>query len=230
MRTKASISQGITPAGGCLFLYNKQDWRKASMMNGVGSTLHILIVDSDTERTNMLIQALEASGYTVAAHTPSQEGLIGQVERVNPDVILIGLDSPGQNTLNQVALISQNRPLPIVMFTHDGRPEIIQAATRAGVSAYVVNGLNSERVRPIIEAALARFREFQALRQELEKTKTSLAERKFVERAKGIIMKQRGCTEAEAYRVLQKMAMDRKKRLVEIAQDVLSVAEVLKKG
>jgi len=178
----------------------------------------------------MLIQALEASGYTVAAHTPSQEGLIRQVERVNPDVILIGLDSPGQDTLNQVASISQNRPLPIVMFTHDGRPEIIQAATRAGVSAYVVNGLNSERVRPIIEAAVARFREFQALRQELEKTKTSLAERKFVERAKGIIMKQRGCTEAEAYRVLQKMAMDRKKRLVEIAQDVLSVAEVLKKG
>ena len=199
-------------------------------MNGVGSTLRILIFDNDTERTNMFMQALEASGYTVVAYTSSREDLIGQVERVNPDVIVIGVDSPGQETLNQVASINQNRPRPIVMFTHDKRSEIIQAATRAGVSAYVVDGLSHERVQPIIEAAVARFREFQALRQELEKTKTSLAERKFVERAKGIIMKRRGCSEAEAYRLLQKMAMDGKKRLADVAQDVLSVAEVLKNG
>ena len=178
----------------------------------------------------MLIQALEASGYTVAAHTSSIEDLLVQVEMAKPDVIIIGVDSPGRNILNGVAKISHFRPLPIVMFTQDNRSETIQAATQAGVSAYVVNGFSREQIRPIIEAAVARFRKFHTLFQELKKTKISLAERKVIERAKGIVMEQRGCTEAQAYRMLQKMAMDRKKRLAEIAQDVLSVAEVLKNG
>ncbi len=176
----------------------------------------------------MLVQALEASEYTVAAHTASVTDLLPRAETVKPDVILIGADVPKQNMLTDVATISQKQSVPIVMFTRDNRSESIHAATQAGVSAYVVNGLSPERIQPIIEAAIARFREFQALAQELEKTKTSLAERKVIERAKGVVMEQRGCTEAEAYRLLQKMAMDQKKRLAEVAQDVLSITEVLK--
>lgn len=197
-------------------------------MSNTTSLSRILIFDDDTERANMLVQALEASEYTVAAHPASVADLLPQAETVKPDVILIGADVPRQNILTDVATISQKRSVPIVIFTRDNRSESIHAATQAGVSAYVVNGLSPERIQPIIEAAIARFREFQALAQELEKTKTSLAERKVIERAKGVVMEQRGCTEAEAYRLLQKMAMDRKKRLAEVAQDVLSITEVLK--
>lgn len=197
-------------------------------MSNTTSLSRILIFDDDTERANLLVQALEASEYAVAAHTASVTDLLPQAETVKPDVILIGADVPKQNMLTDVATISQNQSVPIVMFTRDNRSESIHAATQAGVSAYVVNGLSPERIQPIIEAAIARFREFQALAQELEKTKTSLAERKVIERAKGVVMEQRGCTEAEAYRLLQKMAMDRKKRMAEVAQDVLSITEVLK--
>ena len=197
-------------------------------MSNTTSLSRILIFDDDTERANMLVQALEASEYTVAAHTASVTDLLPRAETVKPDVILIGADVPRQNMLTDVATISQKQSVPIVMFTRDNRSESIHAATQAGVSAYVVNGLSPERIQPIIEAAIARFREFQALAQELEKTKTSLAERKVIERAKGVVMEQRGCTEAEAYRLLQKMAMDRKKRMAEVAQDVLSITEVFK--
>ena len=199
-------------------------------MSDATSLLRILIFDDDTERANMLVQALEASEYTVEVHTASVEDLLSQVEAIKPDVILIGVDAPGPNMLAEVATIKQQQSVPIVMFTRDNRAETIRAATQAGVFAYVVDGLSPERIQPIIEAALARFREFQALAQELEKTKTDLAERKIIERAKGLVMEQRGCTEAEAYRMLQKMAMDRKRRLAEIAQDILSVTEVLKNG
>ena len=199
-------------------------------MSNTTSLLRILIFDDDTERANMLVQALEVSEYTVEVNTSLVRDLLSQVEAIKPDVILIGVDVPGQNILADVATIKQQQSLPIVMFTRDNRSETIRAATQAGVSAYVVDGLSPERIQPIIEAAVARFREFQALAQELEKTKTSLAERKIIERAKGLVMEQRSCTEAEAYRMLQKMAMDRKRRLAEIAQDVLSVAEVLKNG
>jgi len=193
-------------------------------MSNTTSLLRILIFDDDTERANMLVQALEASEYTVEIHTASVRDLPPQVEAIKPDVILIGADVPGQNMLADIATIKQQQPVPIVMFTRDNRGETIRAATQAGVSAYVVDGLSPERIQPIIEAAIARFREFQALAQELERTKTNLAERKIIERAKGLVMEQRGCTEAEAYRMLQKMAMDQKRRLAEIAQDVLSVA------
>ena len=199
-------------------------------MSDTTSLLRILISDDDTERANMLVQALEASEYTVAVHTSSIRDLLPHVETIKPDVVLIGVDAPGQNLLADVATISQQQSVPIVMFTRNNRSETIRAATQAGVSAYVVDGLSPERIQPIIEAAIARFREFQALAQELEKTKTSLAERKIIERAKGVVMEQRGCTEAEAYRMLQKIAMDRKKRLAEIAQDVLSVTAVLRNG
>ena len=197
-------------------------------MSDATSLLRILIFDDDTERANMLVQALEASEYTVEVHTESVGDLLSPVEALKPDVILIGADAPGQKMLADIAKIKQQQSVPIVMFTRDNRSETIRAATQAGVSAYVVDGLSPERIQPIIEAATARFREFQALVQELEKTKTNLAERKIIERAKGLVMEQRGCTEAEAYRMLQKMAMDRKRRLAEIAQDVLSVTEALK--
>ena len=191
------------------------------------STPKILIIDNNQERATALVQILKVSRYRVAAPLRLQESLVGQVSRVKPDIILIGVDFPGQSILNWVASLHESYPCPTVMFSRDEQSETIQAATRAGVSAYAVGKLTGARVKTIIEAAVARFYEFRALQEELEKTKTSLAERKIIERAKELVAQQRGCNEAQAYQILRKMAMNRRKRLAEISQDVLSVAEVL---
>lgn len=187
----------------------------------------ILIIDNNPERANSLIQILEASRYKVSAPVRLQEGLTEQVTQIKPDVILMGVDFPSQTILSWVASLHESYPCPTVMFSRDERSKTIQAATRAGVSAYAVGKLTGARVKTIIEAAVARFYEFQALQQELEKTKTSLAERKIIERAKELVAQQRGCSESEAYQILRKMAMNRRKRLAEISQDILSVADVL---
>ena len=187
----------------------------------------ILIIDNNPERANSLIQILEASRYKAAAPVRLQEDLTERAAQIKPDIILIGVDFPGETILNWVASLHESYPCPIVMFSRDERSETIQAATRAGVSAYAVGKLTGARVKTIIEAAVARFYEFRALQQELEKTKTSLAERKIIERAKELVAQQRGCNESQAYQILRKMAMNRRKRLAEISQDVLSVADVL---
>ena len=191
------------------------------------STPKVLIIDNNQERATSLVQILKANRYKVATPLRLQKGLTNQVSRVRPDIILIGVDFPGQAILSWVASLHESYPCPTVMFSRDERSETIQAATRAGVSAYAVGELTGARVKTIIEAAVARFYEFRALQEELEKTKTSLAERKIIERAKELVAQQRGCNEAQAYQILRKMAMNRRKRLAEISQDVLSVAEVL---
>ena len=187
----------------------------------------ILIIDNNPERANSLIQILEASPYKAAVPVRLQEDLTERVTQIKPDIILIGVDFPGQTVLSWVASLHKSHPCPTVMFSRDERSATIQAATRAGVSAYAVGKLTVARVKTIIEAAVARFYEFRALRQELEKTKTNLAERKIIERAKELVAQQRGCSESQAYQILRKMAMNRRKRLAEVSQDVLSVADVL---
>ena len=196
-------------------------------METVTSVPKILIIDNNQERATALAQILKTNQYRVAVPLRLQEGLADQVSRVKPDIILIGVDFPGQAILNSIASLHECYPCPTVMFSRDERSETIQAATRAGVSAYAVGKLTGARVKTIIEAAVARFYEFRALQEELEKTKTNLAERKTIERAKELVAQQRGCNEAQAYQILRKMAMNRRKRLAEISQDVLSVAEVL---
>ena len=191
------------------------------------STPKVLIIDNNQERTTTLVQILKAGRYTVTASLRLQRDLISQVSHLKPDIILIGVDFPGQTILGWVEALHASYPCPTVMFSRDERSETIQAATRAGVSAYAVGELTGARVKTIIEAAVARFYEFRALQEELEKTKTNLAERKIIERAKELVAQQRGCNEAQAYQILRKMAMNRRKRLAEISRDILSVAEVL---
>ena len=196
-------------------------------METVTSTPRILIIDNNPERANSLIDILEASRYKVVVPVRLQEGLAEQVTLVKPDIILIGVDFPGKAILRWIASLYESYQCPMVMFSRDERSETIQAATRAGVSAYAVGKLTGARVKTIIAAAVARFYEFRALQEELERTKTDLAERKIIERAKEVVAQQRGCNESQAYQILRKMAMNRRKRLAEISQDVLSVAEVL---
>jgi response regulator NasT len=190
-------------------------------------TLRVLLVDEDAERAAILRAALQTAGYEVAAEARTAVELITRVRAVKPDVIIIDRDSPDRDTLEHVCMVTRDEPRPIVMFTQDKDRMRMREALKAGVSAYVVDGLSAERVQPIVDVALARFEQWQALRQERDQAQASLAERKVIERAKGILMKQGKCSEEEAYRLLRKAAMDRNQRLADVAEKVIAMAHLL---
>jgi two-component system, response regulator / RNA-binding antiterminator len=189
--------------------------------------MRVLLVDEDAERAVLLKSTLHESGYAVSLHIGTTANLLARVREVEPDVIIIDRESPDRDTLEHVCSVTRDQPRPIVLFTQDGDRATIQAAVRAGVSAYVVGGMSAERVRPILDVAMARFDEFQAMRQELDKAKTTLAERKQIERAKGIVMKSRGVSEDEAYGMLRKLAMERNQRIAQVSENVIAMAELL---
>jgi response regulator NasT len=160
--------------------------------------LRVMLVDNHLERTAPLKQSLTEAGFEVIAHLSDTANLDEAVSKLQPDIVIIDTDSPSRDTLEHLIVMSQNAPRPIVMCTHDGDSEKIRAATRAGVSAYVVGGLSNEKLRPVMDAAIARFEEFKALRAELIEANLKLSERKVVEKAKGLLMKQRGIDEDAA--------------------------------
>jgi len=140
---------------------------------------------------------------------------------------VIASESPGATLLSRLRELALHKPLPMVLFTAENKREIIQQSVRAGVSAYVVDGLQPHRLGTILEVAVARFQETDRLRRELHDAKANLVERKAVERAKGILMKQRGFDEPQAYHALRKMAMDKNLRIGQVAENVIAVAELL---
>ena len=190
-------------------------------------TMRVLIVDESPERASVLREGLQGAGYEVAAALASPLELLRAVETVSPDVIIIDTESPIRDVLEHVVVITRDQPRPIVMFSSDDAPDAIREAMRAGVSAYVVDGLDAARVKSIVEVAVARFDEYQRLRAELADANLKLSERKLVERAKGVLMKARGMDEDEAFQALRRMAMDRGKRLSEIAQQLIDMADLL---
>ncbi len=189
--------------------------------------VEVMLIDAHPGRSAILEQALSDAGYHITVRTANTDKLLQQVRETQPDVILIDIDLPDRDTLEQLRDVGQNQPRPIVMFAERSDPETTAAALRAGVSAYVVDDLNPRRLQPIMEVAIARFREYQALRRELEETRNRLADRKVVEKAKGLLMAQRNLSEEEAYQTLRKLAMDRNQRIGEVARTVTSLLEIL---
>lgn len=189
--------------------------------------LRVMLVDNHLERTAPLKQSLAEAGYEVIAHLSDTANLDEAVTRLQPDIVIIDTDSPSRDTLEHLILMSRSAPRPIVMFTHDGDTEKIRSATRAGVSAYVVGSLPNERLKPVIDAAVARFEEFKALRTELSQANLKLSERKVIEKAKGLLMKQRGIDEDAAYTLLRNMAMKQNLRLATLAEQVVQAAKLL---
>jgi response regulator NasT len=189
--------------------------------------VRVLVVDESPERAELLREGLVQAGHEVTATLSSPIALLKTIEELAPDVIVIDMDSPSRDVLEHLVFVSQHTPRPVVMFSQDDAPETIRAATRAGVSAYVVDGLDRDRIKSIIEAAVARFEDFQSLRTQLAEAQLKLSERKVVERAKGLLMKSRGLDEDAAYAALRKMAMDRKLKLAEVAQRVIDAADIL---
>ncbi|GAB6046882.1 ANTAR domain-containing protein [Methyloparacoccus murrellii] len=188
--------------------------------------LRIMLVDQHPGRSAIIEQALTDAGHTQIERVPAGRGLAEAVRRFGPDIIIVDMESPGRDTLEQMREIGRDRPKPIIMFSNNRDRDYIRQAVRAGVSAYVVDGLDKERVMPIVEVALARFREFEALRQELSDTKSQLADRKIIEKAKGILMRQHGISEDKAYAALRKAAMDRNQRIGDIARTLVSIHEL----
>jgi len=189
--------------------------------------IEVMLIDAHSGRSAILEQALSDAGYRITVRTAGTRRLLQQVRETKPDVILIDIDLPDRDTLEQLREIGQDQPRPIVMFAERSDPETTAAALRAGVSAYVVDDLNPRRLQPIMDVAIARFREYQALRRELAETRNRLAERKVVEKAKGLLMVQRNLNEEEAYQTLRKLAMDRNQRIGEVARTVVSLLELL---
>jgi len=189
--------------------------------------MRVLLVDDDQARAATLREALQAAGHTVVGHFGQALDLLARVRTLKPDVIIIDHDSPDRDTLEHVCMVTRDDPRPIVMFTQDENEALMRAALQAGISAYVVDGLAVERVQGIVNLAVARFEQYHVLRQERDEARAGLAERKVLDRAKGIVMKQRGCSEDEAYRLLRKAAMDQNKRVAEVAEQLVAMSKLL---
>ena len=189
--------------------------------------LRVLLIDRDPERSALVERALLVHGHQVVGHGTSTLGLYDQVERLQPDVIVIDTESPDRDTLEHICLLSQRTPRPVVLFTDEQDGQVIRDAVHAGVTAYVVDGLAAERVVTIVQVAMARFDAFQSVKAERDAAHAKLSERKLVERAKGLLMSKRGMSEDDAYHALRRMAMEKKMRMSEVADRVIAMANLL---
>ena len=189
--------------------------------------LTVLLIDDCPERVGLLKDTLSESGYHVVAVVEPGLDLYRVFARYEPDIVIVDMDSPDRDTFEHMRSISSSNPRPIVMFASDDDQATIKRAVASGVSAYVVDNLSTRRVRPVIDAAIARFEQFQSLRTELDAARTSLEERKIIEKAKGVLMQRKNLDEPAAYRAMQKMAMDRNCKLVDLAKSLIAAAELL---
>jgi two-component system, response regulator / RNA-binding antiterminator len=188
----------------------------------------IVIVDESPIRAAILEEGLREAGFVGVTHISEMHNLLARIYALDPDVILIDLENPSRDVLEQMFQVSRAVRRPIAMFVDQSDAASIQASVDAGVSAYIVDGLRKERVKPILDLCISRFNAFSKLQDELERTKSALEDRKIIDRAKGILMKLKGLTEEEAYVLLRSTAMREKKKIGEIAQSIVTASELLK--
>lgn len=191
-------------------------------MSGPPKELRVLVMDESRERAEMLGRAILSTGKHSIHHVLSGDGLIEAVLDLRPDIILIEVDSPTRDTLEQLTTVREQAPSPVVMFCQDQSYQTIDAAIRSGVSAYVTDGIDPQHVRPAIATAMATFASFQQLRRQLDETRSSLEDRKVIERAKGELMSHCGWTEEESFQCIRQAAMDRKVRMADVARSILN--------
>ncbi len=189
--------------------------------------LKILLVNDTSKQVGRLRAALVQAGCDVVEEVASALMIPRKVASLQPDLVIIDTDSPSRDVLEQIVIVSQDEPRPIVMVSDDGQPNAIRAAIKAGVSAYVVEGIDVAKLESVLTVAQARFEADQALKLQVRMAESKLNERKTVERAKGMLMQLRGMNEPDAYNAMRKMAMDRNIRLVDVAEKLLSMNELL---
>jgi len=186
-----------------------------------------MLVDESQQRRAAVASVLQSVDCEVVTCVSPEQDLLAEVARYRPDVVIIDIDLPSRDTLESLRSVQAANPRPMVMFSLDDNGDTIRRAVQAGVSAYVVDGLQVQRVRPILEAAIARFDQHRQLQAELDQARSELEGRKKIERAKGIVMMQRGIGEPAAYGLMRKAAMDQNRRLVDIADSIITAAELL---
>lgn len=187
----------------------------------------ILLIDDQKNRRSIINRALNDFGYLVTEKLDNCNDIINKVNQHKAEILVIGTDIPNSATLSQLALLKKEAPRPIIMFAEKHTPQAIETSIKAGVSAYIVDDIQPQRMKSIIDVAHARFKEYQSLQKELKQTKTQLENRKLLEKAKGLLMKQKNLDEDEAYNTLRKMAMDKGQTTATISRNLIDAWELL---
>tara|TARA_B100000424_G_scaffold206210_2_gene163378 strand:- start:147 stop:734 length:588 start_codon:yes stop_codon:yes gene_type:complete len=193
-------------------------------MSAVG--LKILVIDESAERAEVLLAGLEDAGYHQVQYLREMTDLVPRIAAIDPDVILIDLENPNRDTVEQMFRVSREVKRPIAMFVNESDPEMTKQAIRAGVSAYIIDGLRRERIQPVVEVAISRFESYRELEQRATDAELQLAERKTIERAKSVLMDKRSMSEPQAYEAIRDMARAKGKRMVEVAESLLTAQEL----
>ncbi|MCG7507644.1 ANTAR domain-containing response regulator [Mesorhizobium retamae] len=196
----------------------------------LSSALRILVIDENRIRAAIIEAGLREAGHMEVTLVDDVTGIAARIAALQPDVIVIDIENPNRDMLENMFQLSRAVKRPIAMFVDRSDTASIEAAVDAGVSAYVVDGLKKERVKPILDMAISRFNAFSRMERELEEARTELESRKTVERAKGILMKSRGLSEQEAYALLRKTAMNQNRRIGDVAQSLVTAAGLLGAG
>jgi two-component system, response regulator / RNA-binding antiterminator len=195
---------------------------------GMSQVLSIIVVEKDKDRALRIVDALRETGAHRISVLGDESGLARRIAEIGPDVVLIDVASPSRDVLEELTTASGAMDRPVAMFVDRSDTALTRAAIEAGVSAYVVDGLRPERIKPVLDAAIARFHMFNRMRTQLAATKAALEERKLLDRAKGVIMQAKRISEDEAYALIRKAAMDQGKRMADVAQALVTAAELLK--
>ncbi len=196
------------------------------MINTRSESLKVMLVDEDQARSALLAEALKNHGYDVIARVKPGPSLLARVSQVTPDIIVIDTESPSRDMLESMSLLNEHNPMPVIMFADEDHDTVVQEAIRSGVSGYIVRNTDPERVKSIMSVAIARFREYQALKDELKQTKSELESNKLVQKAKHLLMKHKGASEEEAHKAIMKMSMDQNKTMGEVAENIINVLEM----
>src|SRR5262245_23121554 len=191
-------------------------------------SLRILLVDQNADRAAILEDGLREAGLRDITIVRETQSLLRRIVDADPDVIFIDLENPNRDVLEQMFQVSRSVHRPVAMFVDRSDAAMIEAAVEAGVGAYVVDGLRKERVKPILDMTISRFNAFNRLRDELDRTRQQLEDRKLIDRAKGILMKERGLSEEDAYALMRKTAMGESLRLAQVAQSIITAAKLFK--
>ncbi|EJZ21287.1 ANTAR domain-containing response regulator [Rhizobium sp. Pop5] len=189
--------------------------------------LTILVIDENAIRASIIEEGLREAGHARVTVVHEVHGIARTIETLMPDVIIIDIENPNRDMMEHLFQLTRTVSRPIAMFVDRSDTASIEAAVDAGVSAYIVDGLKKERVKPILDMAVSRFNAFNRLRRELADARSALEERKLIERAKGILMRMRGLPEEEAFALLRQTAMNENKKMSEIAQSVVTAAGLL---
>lgn len=202
-------------------------WCPGMSRSKITTDLTILVIDENAIRGSIIEEGLNEAGHLNVRVIHEMQGVARLIETMDPDVIIIDIENPNRDMMEHMFQLTRMISRPIAMFVDRSDTAAIEAAVDAGVSAYVVDGLKKERIKPILDMAVSRFNAFSRLQRELAEARSALEERKVIERAKGILMRMRGMSEEQAYALLRQTAMNEKKKLADIAQSVVTAAGML---